>query len=328
VKTPELKINVRPLPEGAPATFSGAVGKYHMSVAASRNNLTTDESITLRMNISGDGDVKQVQAPPILIDNVEVYEPRVINENSEERNSSILSEKVIEYLLLPKKAGRYNIAPAFTYFDTDSLKYMTLKGSDNIFDVKKGVTRKPTIVQEEEDPLANAEIKPLKTDSKFSRKGSSFFASVPYWLLMFLPICLFGAALAWRQKELRESNVDQSLLRRQRAAKMATKQLTTAKQFLDNKNSLSFYNEVSHASLGYISDKLNMENADLSKHNIEEKLQELKVPAERITPFIDMLKICERALYGGMDNEAAMQETYDKAAGIIGGIEETILNFE
>ncbi|MFT5265897.1 MAG: hypothetical protein ACI8YQ_004655 [Polaribacter sp.] len=328
VKTPELKINVRSLPEGAPATFSGAVGKYYMNVAASRNNLTTDESITLQMSLTGNGDIKQVQAPPILINNVEVYEPRVINEKSEESNSSILSEKVIEYLLLPKEAGRYNISPAFTFFDTDSLKYITLKSSNNIFDVKKGVTKKPTIVQEEEDSLANAEIRSSKTDVKLSTKGSSFFASIPYWILMLLPVCLFGAAFAYRQKQLRESNVDQSLLRRQRAAKTATAQLTTAKQFLDNKDSRSFYNEVSRASLGYISDKLNMANADLSKHNIEEKLQELKVPAERITPFIDMLKICERALYGGMDNEAAMQEIYDKAAGIIGGIEETILNFE
>ncbi|MFK7806798.1 MAG: BatD family protein [Saprospiraceae bacterium] len=324
VETPPLTINVRRLPGNAPPTFTGAVGKYFMTVAASNNNLTTDESITLQMTFTGDGDIKQVQAPPILIDNIEVYEPRVISENSEEMQSRIVAKKVIEYLLLPQEAGRYNIAPEFTYFDTDSLRYITLKGSDNIFDVKKGVKRKAVVVQEEEDPFANAVLKPLKKNTSLSKKGSSFFASLLYWILMVIPLFVFGGVVAYRQKQLREGNVDQVLLRKQRAAKVAKEQLATAEQFLKNNDSRSFYNEVSHAALGYISDKLNMANADLSKGNIKEKLIELNVPQERIEPFIEMLKTCERALYGGMNNAAAMQETYDKAAGIIGGIEEGI----
>jgi hypothetical protein len=274
------------------------------------------------MTLTGNGDLKQVQAPPILIDKVEVYEPRVISEQSEEVNGNIVSEKVVEYLLLPQEAGRYNIAPVFTYFDTDSSKYVMLKASDNIFDVKKGVKRKPVQSGVEADPLANADIKGLKTQANLSKKGAVFFGSIPYWILFLLPLGLFGGVVAYRQKQLRESNVDQYLLRRQRAVQVATKQLATAAQFLESKDSRSFYNEVSRASLGYISNKLNMATADLSKHNIKEKLEELHVPSERITPFIDMLKICEMALYSGMDNAASMKDTYDKAAGIIGGIEE------
>jgi BatD DUF11 like domain len=322
VKSPPLKINVRPLPAGAPPTFTGAVGKYHMNVVASRNDITTDEAITLTMTLTGNGDLKQVQAPPILIDKVEVYEPRVISEQAEEVNGNIVSEKVVEYLLLPQEAGRYNIAPLFTYFDTDSSKYVTLKASDNIFDVKKGVKRKPVQPVASEDPLANADIKGLKTQANLSKKGSIFFGSVPYWILLLLPVGIFGGVVAYRQKQLREGNIDQSLLRRQRAAQVATKQLAAAAQFLENKDSRAFYNEISRASLGYISNKLNIATADLSKHNIKEKLEELYVPSERITPFIDMLKTCEMALYSGMDNAAAMKDTYDKAAGIIGGIEE------
>jgi BatD DUF11 like domain len=326
VKSPPLKINVRPLPAGAPPTFTGAVGKYTLNVMASRNNITTDEAITLQMSLSGNGDLKQVQAPPILIDNVEVYEPRVISEDAREEYSSIVSEKVVEYLLLPQEAGRYNIAPAFTYFDTDSSKYVTLKASDNFFDVKKGVKRKPVQSDAEADPLANADIKGLKTEANLSKKGRIFFGSVPYWILLLLPVGLFGGVVAYRQKQIRESNVDQSLLRRQRAAQVATKQLATAARFLESKDSRSFYNEVSRGSLGYISNKLNLATADLSKHNIKEKLEELNVPSERITPFIEMLKTCEMALYSGMDNAASMKETYDKAAGIIGGIEEGLTN--
>ena len=121
-----------------------------MNLVASRNNITTDEAIAMTMTLTGNGDVKQVQAPPINIDKVEVYDPRVINEKTEERNSQLISEKVLEYLLLPKEPGRYNIAPEFTYFDTDSLKYITLKSSDRFFDVKKGINRKRVVEPERE----------------------------------------------------------------------------------------------------------------------------------------------------------------------------------
>ena len=322
VQTEAIKINVHSLPEGAPATFTGAVGKYFMSMTSSRNNITTDEAIAITMTLTGNGDVKQVQAPPINIVNVEVYDPRVINEKSEEVASKMVSEKVVEYLLLPKKPGRYNIAPEFTYFDTDSLKYITLKSSNNIFDVKKGLNRKRTPEPEVENPLAKANIRGIEEEIALNKKGATFLGSPLYWILMGLPLFFFGGVMFIRQKQIREGNIDQSLLKRQKAAQVAKQQLTTAKKFLDKNDSRSFYNEVSRASLGYICDKLSMPIADLSKHNIEEKLQDLKVSSGRITPFINMLKTCEMALYGGMDNTAAMQETYQKAADIIGGIEE------
>ncbi len=321
VQSDPVTINIKRLPPGAPQTFTGAVGKYFMGIIASRNNITTDEAIALTMTISGDGDVKQVQPPPINIPKVEVYDPRVINEKSEEINSQIASEKVIEYLLLPIEPGRYNIAPEFTYFDTDSLKYITLKSSDNFFDVKKGIDRKYTPEPETTNDLANARIRDIQTATILRKKKKPFIASPIYWSLMALPLFLFGGVLLYRQKQIRQDRIDPSIRRRQQAAKIAQKHLATSKQFLEQNDPRSFYDEISRASLGYIGDKLSLPTADLRKHNIAEKLRQLGVSEHRIDPFIELLVVCEGALYGGMANIASMKQTYQTAAGIIEGIE-------
>ncbi|HHS95349.1 MAG TPA: protein BatD [Phaeodactylibacter sp.] len=319
-----VKINVHPLPVKAPPSFTGAVGKYHLNVAASDSRLSTDESITLQLSLSGDGDLKQVQAPPLSVDKAEVYEPRVIRDDFKEVNGKMLSEKVFEYLLLPKEPGIYRIAPEFSYFDTDSLKYITLRSSPLVFHVKKGTQGNISFEKKEVNPLAGAEIRPLKQGGKLYAKNRFFITSKLYWALASMPVFLFGLVVALRQKQIRDSKIDPLLLRRQKAAKLAQKHLAKAQSFMTKGDSRAFYDEVSRAALGYISDKLNIPNADLSKQNIKEKLIALNVAPKRIEDFIQLLKTCEMALYGGMSNSQKMKETYNLAADIIEGIEQEI----
>jgi len=66
-KTKEVKISVQDLPPNAPPSFTGAVGKYRITPLIETNTLTTDEALTIRLSINGNGDVKQVQAPPLIL---------------------------------------------------------------------------------------------------------------------------------------------------------------------------------------------------------------------------------------------------------------------
>ena len=50
----------------------------------------------------------------------------------------------------------------------------------------------------------------------------------------------------------------------------------------------------------------------------------LKVSAENIDGFMQLLQRCEMALFAGMDNSAAMNETYQKTADLIAAIESEI----
>ena len=85
--------------------------------------------------------------------------------------------------------------------------------------------------------------------------------------------------------------------------------------------SRAFYDEVSRALLGYVCDKLSIPLSELTKDNVSQKLQSLKVQEQHITDYMSIIKITEMALFAGMDNSASMQETYHKSVKVISEIE-------
>ena len=326
--TDSIQINVRPMDGTMPASFSGGVGRYLMLFSVDKNTMTTDDALTLKMTIRGNGDIKRVQPPDLgLGDNFEVYEPRILEEKNFEHNGEILARKIFEYQAIPLKAGQYIIQPKFVYFDTDSLAFVTKTSAAVNLVVKQGQKKiGSTTISKTETP--KAEFFPIKQTTSLSSKDSFFFGSPFFWILTILPFVLLGAAFAYRQVLEARGNIDVTLLKSQRAQKVAKQKLAKAEEFLQTNNSKEFYNEVSNASFGYVSDKLNIPPSELSKANIQEKLQSLNVTQQYIDDFTEIIKTCEMALFAGMDNSAAMQETYQKTSEVIVKIEEELLNGE
>jgi len=325
VTTEELQINVKSLPSDMPPTFTGAVGKFSIRANINRTKLTTDDAILLRMEINGNGDVKQVQAPPLLIsDKLEVYDPKILEENSFENNGAYKVKKTFEYTILPKEAGTYDLSIAFTYFDTDSLKYITINTDTLQINVGKGVLGTRRTPQFVESSAVNEDIRFIKLETDLRKKGGEFLGSCMFWSLFILPILFLAGVVVQRQILLKRDALDISVLKRRRAKKAAQKRLSLSRKLLDNKDSKAFYDEVSKASLGYVCDKLNISLSDLTKDNVIEKLRLLKVTENSISLFMKTIQTCEMALFAGKDNTDAMNETYHSAIDVIAKIEEEI----
>jgi len=322
--TDSIQINVAPMDGQKPPTFSGGVGRYFMLFSVDKNTMTTDEALTLKMTIRGNGDIKRVQPPDLgLGDAFDAYEPRVIEDKNFEHNGEVLGRKIFEYQAIPLKTGQFTIHPKFNYYDTDSLAFVERTSSPVRITVKQGRKKigSSTIAKVE---APKAELLPIQQTTSLSSKDKYFFGSPFFWILTILPFLLLGAAFAYRQVLVARGNIDVTLLKSQRAQQVAKQKLSQAEQFLQNQNSKEFYNEISNASFGYVSDKLNIPPSELSKANIQEKLQSLNVTQQYIDDFTKIIKTCEMALFAGMDNSAAMQETYQKTSEVIVKIEEEL----
>ncbi|HCV42844.1 MAG TPA: protein BatD, partial [Bacteroidetes bacterium] len=78
VKSDPLKIKVDPLPSGAPMDFKGAVGKFTMNTSVDRKTTKTNEPVTLKVTITGTGNIKVLEVPEIeLPKDFEQYTPKV-----------------------------------------------------------------------------------------------------------------------------------------------------------------------------------------------------------------------------------------------------------
>jgi len=104
---PSICINVTPLPmAGKPATFSGAVGNFHMSAQIDKTIMKTNEPVTVRVTVSGTGNLKLINTLPLKFPaDFEAYEPKVDN-NYRPSASGVTGTKTMEFLAIPPSTGR------------------------------------------------------------------------------------------------------------------------------------------------------------------------------------------------------------------------------
>ncbi|MBN1591944.1 MAG: protein BatD [Candidatus Coatesbacteria bacterium] len=128
LQTQPITINVKPLPDGAPPDFSGAVGQFSISASVEPSELEVGKSATLNVRIWGTGNVKTIQElPKPSIEHLDVYEPN-IKESVSRKDSPIRGTKSFEFVLVPNQPGDYVIpAFAFSYFDPETSRYRTAK---------------------------------------------------------------------------------------------------------------------------------------------------------------------------------------------------------
>ena len=327
--TPRLEINVKPLPTGKPANFSGGVGEFELSSSVSTTQVKTNDAVTLKIVISGTGNLKLLSDPTIEFPaDFEVYDPKVDNK-SRLTNEGLSGSKVIEYLVIPRTAGIYKIPSVkFSYFDIKSRSYKTLSTEEYTINVDKGEGNAQQVISnftnKEDLKVLNEDIRFIKQgDVELTKKGEFFYGTTSYWMFYIIPAFIFIVFFViYRKRIAANSNI--AHMRTKKANKVAVKRLKLAGKLLSENKKNEFYDEVLKALWGYISDKLNIPLSRLSKDNVEEELQNYGVKEELIQEFIAALNNCEFARFAPGNDNQAMDKVYTASLEVISKMENSI----
>ncbi len=327
--TPRLTIDVQPLPEGKPANFSGGVGEFDISSSINTTNLKTNDAVTLKVVISGTGNLKLLSEPEVKFpEDFEIYDPKVDNK-SRLTQEGLSGSKVIEYLAIPRTAGTYKIpAVEFSYFDIKSHSYKTLLTEEYTLNVAKGEGNAQQVISnftnKEDLKVLNEDIRYIKQGNvKLTSRGDFFFGSTSYWMFYVIPALAFIVFFIIYRKQV-AANANIARVRTKKANKVAVKRMKLAGKLLSENKKDAFYDEVLKALWGYISDKLNISLSRLSKDNIEEELQNYGVNEELIKEFIDTLNNCEFARFAPGNDNQAMDKVYTASLEVISKMENSI----
>jgi hypothetical protein len=326
-KSNPLSITVEPLPANAPREFAGAVGRYTMNVTIDKKEVMTGEPVTLRITVSGTGNVKLLELPkPALPADFEAYEPKVSDETTRE-GGVIRGKKVAEYLLIPRNAGQRAVEPmTFAYYDLGKRSYSTLRSPRFELTVMQGKTvgSGATIASKSGVRLLGEDIRFLKlTPGELRPVDESPFSVAWFTAGVLLPLFLFVGALAYRKrKEKLSGNVQR--LRFEKAGREAKKRLKYARKILGQGNTESYHAEISKALMEYLEDKLHISRATLTIDEAVHKLQSRGVG----TDATDALKGCyERAEFArfapSTDTKETRIELLENAAKAINTIEKS-----
>jgi len=327
VKSNSNSIKVKILPTAdKPDNFFGAVGNFTLSSNLSKKEVKANEAINLKVTVSGRGNIKLIDKFDISFPtDFETYDPKIID-NINKSDNGISGTKTFDYLLIPRNQGNFTIKPIkFTYFDLNKGKYLTLTTPEYNIKVDKGDGKTSnttlTSVNKEDIKYIGSDIEHIKTKTNNLRpEGHFFFNSRLYYTLLGIPILLFIAALLFRRKQLRlKSNI--ALLKNKKATKVARKRLKKAQKLLQNNDKDKFYNEISQAMWGYLSDKFSIPIAELSMESVNQSLQSKNVDYQTAQQLINILNNCEFARFAPESENINMKKIYNEAIEIIKKIE-------
>lgn len=330
VNSAPVAIDVRPLPSGKPASFSGAVGSFGMTTSISSNKVKTNDAVTIRVNITGNGNIKLVKNPEVKFPNdFDVYDPKVTTD-FKTTTAGASGSKVIEYMAIPRYAGDFDIPPvSLSFFDPKSGTYKTLASSSFKLHVDKGVggSNAPVVSNfnnKENVKYLGKDIRYLKIDNvRFVSREEVFFGSFMYMLCYIIPAILFIVFFIIYRKQIKE-NANLALVRTKKANKTAVRRLKNAGKLMKDNKKEAFYDEVLRALWGYLSDKLSIPQAQLTKDNVETELKKYGVDDVLTNEFMDILNTCEFARYAPAQASDAMDKLYELTVDAIGKMENTI----
>ncbi len=322
ISTAPVTLHVSSLPAGAPASFGGGVGSFRMNVALTRDSLVTHDAASLLVTVSGSGNTSLLEAPRVSFPpDFEVYDVKV---------SDVSGGKVFEYPFIPRSHGDFVIAPVeYSYFDLGTRKYVTLASEALPIRVARGNDAAAPSGGQLVQGTNRRDVRDVGSDIRFistrtpsfSPVGSFFAGSAAFWTLAAV-LCALAAVLYGVLRTLAARRSDVVGSKNRTATKMARKRLAQAGTFLQGGLQTAFYEELHRALLGFISDKLNMDAAEMNKDNIGARLAEGGAGEALAAEFTALLDACEYARYAPDAGSEAMNAHYEKAVSVISAIDD------
>lgn len=329
VVSPAVTIDVKPFPAGAPASFTGAVGKYTLEAHISLTEMAANSAANIDLKISGTGNIGFVQEPKITLPaTFELYD---VKSTEQIRTTAAGSSgfRRFEYPFIARAEGDYTIAPIeFTYFSPESRQYVTLTSESfavTITPDKSSPASSPTvttIVGKQDVRLLGSDIRFIKLTRPNLHAVVAPLVFSPLYFVIVVAMLLLSVVLYFViGKRIRDSH-NTALVKGRRANKVAVQRFRAAERYMREQNRHAFYEEMLRALWGYISDRFNIPVADLTKETIREELTR-RGAVDQAKDIISIISLCEEAQYSPVES-ATMNEIYGRGIDIVSKIESVV----
>ncbi len=332
LRTKALKFEISELPlAGKSGNYSGLVGQFNIGSFIQPQELNVNDALTYKLSISGSGNIGLYQVPELnLPPDFEVYDPKVVDNISVDFDSGVKGSKTFEWVIIPKSAGTYKI-PSYelNFFDNRKNKYVSKKTKEYTITVNKGKSTNldqvmiGSTIQEDVKHLGS-DIRYIHTgEANLKTKGSNLFNSTTFYVLV-VGVVILGLVIVLLAKKLQVRNQNHVQVKNRKANRVAVQRMKTAKSLLDAGNETQFYEEISKAIWGYLSDKFNIPNSDLSFDAVRSFLSVRGIDEDLVNDFDKVMQDCEYARFAPGDKSEIMNSLYDESLRAIVNLEKAL----
>lgn len=310
-KSPALRLDVKPLPQPAPAGFADAVGRFEIKGELLGDKHETNDFCTYRITISGRGNLNMISAPTVDFPaDFDALDPK--SDVQTELSAEGLSGKVVfDYVFVPKNAGRYEIpAMTFAYFDPQAESYRTrqlpavkldiVQGKRTNADVERDLAlRKGDIRDIHRDAVASA--RPLYGLSALVSAYAALFAAAILAVLLWRRRDALGVAGAWGNR---------------RARRHIASRMRAAEKRIEG-DAADFYSALSAVLREEVARKCGVTPAEVSAGSVSALLMREGVAPETAAAAGEVLDACDFARFAGGASATSRRELWEKTKNLL-----------
>ena len=305
-----IEMNVLPLPTPTPAEFTGAIGKFDWQVTASPTNVTAGDPITLRIAITGRGNLDNLKMPPMNWPGFRAYQP---TSTASKDQLGIEGVKTFEQVVVPQEAN-ISAIPAFSlaYFNPEAKEYRELTQAAIPIQVARGrtpVSQTALAAQtdgSEEEPAVREDIVHIKSDP-----GPIVAVAPPVvqqpWFLLLQAIPLIGiiGVTVWRKRQDNLAN-NPKLRRKLEVQRTVESGLVELKQLAAAKQAEEFYAQLFRLLQEQLGERLDLPASAITEAALEERLPRRGASPELIDRLHALFQICNQARYAPVRTDAEL----------------------
>ena len=214
IKSDPVPLEVKSLPSGAPANFSGAIGSFSMTAEANPKRVQVGDPITIKAAIAGRGNFDRMNAPELSDERGWHKYPPSSNFKQDD-DVGISGTKSFELVVSPNEKLT-TIAPlVFSYFDPAKDRYITLQSEAMPITVEGNAQAAPAAGAATGAAVAPNLAGPQKPQDilhQINERGkivhtfAPLYARAGFWLAQLFPLALALGLLGWKVQCIRASN--------------------------------------------------------------------------------------------------------------------------
>ena len=316
--TNPCKIKVKPLPTPRPEGFSGAVGQMETRAYLVTPNVRTNETATLRISVSGKGNLQLLTAPKIeLPSHCDAYTPKTTPHTTvtaEGMDGSV----TFDYTFVPRPTGDAVIQiPPFISFDPFTGQYRTDSIAAIHMHIEEGERSQEEVAKER--ALLESDIRPLYQGKLAFRDAKSayfFWNTWGYYLAIALIIALtIGIFVLTHFVNAHREQLSQP--RGGKALRQAIKAIQHAQKDSATKDKADCYGQMAAALTSYAATKAKTVPTEITKAQWPGLLQTHGIDAEVQERFLKLLDKCEWVKFAPVSADGSMEDDAQKAIDLL-----------
>jgi hypothetical protein len=300
-----LELEVKPLPPGAPASFTATeVGQWRIALGTNPPSTgpiaaTVGQPVNLELVVEGSGNLRNLAVPRLPdVRGLRVYDPTPTDKVSVS-HGHFGGRRSLAYVVMPERTGTLTIPPlVLPFFNPATGSYESASTQPLTLTVGAGAAGTATATAGTPSASAGQNIiganlvRPIHTRAAIGEGAAPLWTQAFFVPVLLAPFAfLFGGALIGGVKS--RAGRDDPARRTRTAGSRARKTFKGAEALLEQGEAQAYYGAVTRALNDYLSDKTGLSAHGLTRDELRRQLQRAGATSTSADAVAAVLDACD-----------------------------------